>query len=109
MPLSPDQQRTLIALIDRIVPADEFPSASQNGVTVYIERLLQSDLKQRDADVRSGLDSLDLNAIVRHRTPFAELDAAEQDELLRGIEHELFFRLMVTLAGEGYYTDPGNG
>jgi hypothetical protein len=108
-----EQRRTLISLIDRIVPADDFPSASGNGVIEYIDRLLQSDLQHRGDDVRFGLALLNEQAIARHSAPFADLSEPARDELLHAIESDQnareFFELIIKLTNEGYYTDPGNG
>jgi gluconate 2-dehydrogenase subunit 3-like protein len=109
MPFTAAQKRTLVALIDCIIPADEFPSASQNGVVDYLDRILDSDLRDRAADVGDGLVSLDREATARHGRAFAELDDASRVTMLRAIEGSPFFELMVTLANEGYYTDPTNG
>jgi Gluconate 2-dehydrogenase subunit 3 len=121
MPFTADQQRTLNALIDCIIPADDFPSASQNGVAVYIDRLLHSDLQHREDEVRLGLAALNDEAIARRGRAFADLDEPARIELLRLIEegeHVLamwtmpasrFFELMVTLTNEGYYADRSNG
>jgi hypothetical protein len=109
MPFTAKQKRTLVALIDCIIPADEFPKASENGVVDYIERILDSDLRDRAADVADGLVSLDREAKARHDRLFAELDEPSKIELLRAIENGAFFDLMVTLTNEAYYTDPTNG
>ena len=52
--LSDEQARTLAAICDQIVPADEFPSASQAGVLNYIDRqLIRHYRRHRDAYARA--------------------------------------------------------
>jgi hypothetical protein len=121
LPWTAEFERTLSALIDCIIPADDFPSASENGVVEYLHRLLRSDLQQRADEVRLGLAALNEEAQHRHNKPFADLAQTFQIDLLRSIENgddmwavwimppQRFFELMITLTNEGYYTDPGNG
>jgi Gluconate 2-dehydrogenase subunit 3 len=118
---TPQRRLTLGALIDRIIPADDFPSASQNGVGKFIEGILGAELAYRAEEVLLGLQSLEDEATERFKTPFTGLSAKQQDELLRDIEAgeslravwgypaRRFFELMVTLTNEGYYASPNFG
>ena len=54
--LSEDQARTLAAICDQIVPADEFPSASQAGVLTYIDRQLIRHYRRHQDAYRDGLE-----------------------------------------------------
>ena len=45
MKLNKSQQRTLRAAVDRIIPADDYPSAWQAGVGDYLARQFEGDLK----------------------------------------------------------------
>ena len=91
----------LVAVIDRIMPADEYPSASGFGAIDYVEQMLTGSASMLEV-VRAGLDGLE-------RAGFAAADAARQDEMLRGVEREGWFAHLVELTGEGVYADPGNG
>ncbi len=114
------QSLTLTAVIDRIIPADDYPSASENGVLVFLDRLLATDLASQRDLVNAGLVAIDAEAQSRHGLPFASLDADRQDALLTDIEANrvstawsvdarTWFQLLVRLTNEGYYADPGNG
>ena len=117
-----DQTRrsTLIAAVDRIIPADDFPSASQAGAVEFITRLLDGDLCTVAVQFYDGLDALNAEAIAREDQPFASLPEAKQDSLLEAISANetvadwpqspsSFFDLLIRLTGEGYYSNPGNG
>jgi hypothetical protein len=118
---TPQRRLTLAALIDRIIPPDDYPSASQNGVGKYIEGILGAELAYRLEEVLLGLQSLEEESNERFKTPFTGLSTTQQDELLRDLEADgptravwghparRFFELMVTLTNEGYYTSPNFG
>lgn len=120
LPLSPDELTALRALLDRLIPPDDFPGAVGAGVETYVLRQLQGDLAAQAPAVAAGLRQLDTEARARHGRTFAALAAAQQDGLLAGLEAGQtaadwpssaadFFNLMVNLAAEGFYADPGNG
>jgi choline dehydrogenase-like flavoprotein len=113
---------TLRALVDRIIPADDYPSGWQVGVGDFLQRIVERDLADRAASIRAGLGLLDAEARARHRdTPFARLPEAAQDalitDLLAGnssqvwdsVPAEEFLRMMIGLSVQGYYGDPDNG
>lgn len=119
--LFPDD--TLRALLDRLIPSDDFPGAIAAGVEDY----LRGSLTGRDPSelnrLAEGLRHLDRESALRHRAArFAELTPTDQDALLREIESgktrhawpqecsaATFFARMVELAHEGFYADPANG
>jgi len=118
--LSELQHATLRALVDRIIPADDFPSGWQAGVGDYLARQFERDLHPQLDRYRAGLDALDAEAQAGTGAHFAELDAAQQDALLRRVEvgsvatawpinPAAFFQAAVEHAMEGFYSDPGNG
>jgi len=53
--LSEDQARTLAALCDQIIPADDFPSASQAGAVAFIDRQLVRHYAVHQQAYRDGL------------------------------------------------------
>ena len=114
--------RTLRALVDRIVPADDFPSAWEAGAGEFLQALLSGDLRARASDVESGLRIVDAEARARHVvTTFADLGDEEQDalvtDLLAGrtrvewdaVAADTFLTLVVSLTVQGFYGDPDNG
>ena len=84
--LTEPQIATLRALVDRIIPADEFPSGWQAGVGDYLAGQFERDLRPQLDRYRAGLDALDAEAQAGSGRRFAELNAEEQDALLRRVE-----------------------
>ena len=118
--LTQSQRATLRALIDRIIPADDFPSGWDAGVGDYLDRQLSGDLSALVEMYRAGLDALDGEARAMTGVDFAQLAPDTQDEVLRRVEAgdvsadwsvdpSAFFRTAIEHAAEGYYGDPGNG
>ena len=114
------QMRTLRALLDTVIPPDDYPGAWQAGVGDYLMRQLRGDLAASLLSYRSFLDGLDAEAQAVHRRFFADLGADERTALLKRIEEDklsadwsmapaAFFRQVVEHCAEGFYSDPGNG
>jgi hypothetical protein len=103
------QEQVLTAVIDRIIPADDFPSASQAGVMNFLHRTLAGDAAMFAPVLAEGL--ADLERATREATSmsFVDLDPAAQDKLLTAIGDTPFFRRLTEMTNEGYYADPGNG
>jgi len=106
--------------MDRIIPADEFPSASAAGVLNYIQRIFDTDLRAAQDSFISGLGMLYREAEARHSAPFARIAPTQQDTLISELAKNDttcvwsapaadFIRAAINLVSEGYYADPGNG
>lgn len=119
-PLTPSQEAVLRAALNRIVPADDFPSAWEAGAGTYVLRQLADVAPAQIDSVAAGLDALEAEAQANHGSSFIALDSAQQDGLLTRLERRQldtiwsvdpadFFELLVTLTMEGFYADPGNG
>lgn len=121
MQLAPELEETLRAVVDRIIPADDYPSASENGVLGYIDRLIEMDTTgARRYTYEAGLAALDGEARARLGRAFVDLSDAEQDQVLSAVEANdvqtrwplptaEFFLTAVYHTAEGYYGDPGQG
>jgi len=96
---------TFRAVLDRIIPADDYPGALGNGVDAFILSLWDVGLVAEPQVISQGLIDLDRQA----PRSFAELSAEEQDRLLLGRKDEAWFRMLCELAAEGFYADPANG
>jgi len=106
VPLNERQTQTLHALVNCIVPADDYPNGWDAGVGEYLARLLTREPPLLFA-YRSGLDAIEAEA-----PGFCLLPAPAQNALLTCLEREergAFFRLLVTHVMEGFYADPGSG
>ncbi len=100
--LSDRQQALLRAVIDRIVPADAFPSATGFGADRFILDILEGDARPVRQLIGYGLDELG-------RLGFLDKTPEEQDLLLAAEEGASWFGRLVELTQEGVYADPGNG
>ena len=109
--LSDDHARTLAALCDQIIPADDFPSASQAGAVTYIDRQLARHYRRHRALYLEGLKQIDATSRSRHGHAFADATTAEQFEIVRAVEQEnrRFFDLVRQHTMEGYYGSPRHG
>jgi len=80
------QLRVLRPLLDRIIPADDFSSATEAEVDTYVLRLLDTDLEYKRDQIEAGLDNLDAEARAQFNGGFAELTPEQQDQLLKTLE-----------------------
>src|ERR1035438_7940936 len=55
--LSGEQAGTLKAICDQIIPADDYPSASQAGVLTYTDRQLTRHYRRHQEAYREGLEN----------------------------------------------------
>ncbi|MGD0786462.1 MAG: gluconate 2-dehydrogenase subunit 3 family protein [Terracidiphilus sp.] len=109
--LSEDQARALAAICDQIVPADDFPSASQAGVLSFIDRQLVRHFRRHREAYRSGLE--EAQAISRERCgqDLALLPPQQQLEIVSELSRQdrEFFELVRGHTLEGYYGSPRHG
>ena len=108
------------ALMNRVIPPDDFPDAWDAGVGDYLARQFELDLREQSEMYRLGLEALEAEALASAATGFAGLDASAQDAILSRLEAgeamsswpvdpAKFFRTVTEHVMEGYYSDPGNG
>jgi gluconate 2-dehydrogenase gamma chain len=109
--LSDTHARTLSALCDQIIPADDFPSASQAGVVTYIDNQLARHYRRHRAAYRDGLDKIDSIARQRFGLAFPDATPAQQLQIVLDVEkqHPDFFDLVREHTMEGYYGSPRHG
>jgi len=118
--LSASQLTTLHALMDRIIPPDDYPGAWDAGVGDYLARQFERDLRDCLELYRGGLDALEAEAQASAGASLAALQPEHQDALLKRVEAgqvahawpvdpAQFFQMVVQHVHEGFYSDPGNG
>ena len=102
---------TLRAVVDCLIPPDDFPCAYDAGVCNYIEQLFQTDLAEHAEFFQAGIDAIDVEALATYNAPFAVLTRDQQVSILEGIESAAarFFEMLVNITAEGYYSDPQQG
>ena len=109
--LTEEQARTLQAICDQIIPADEFPSAAQAGVLSYIDgQLMRHYRRHRDA-YRRGLEAAQTLSRKRFGQDLSALTPAQQLDLVSALELQEghFFALVRNHTMEGYYGSPRHG
>ena len=117
---SAPQLRLIEALVDRLIPSDENgPGARESGVHIYIDRSFTGYLAHQKSTFTAGLEAIDALAHTRHGALFADLDAAQKDELLTILERNdapgfqpgsrAFFYRLRQLTLEGMFGDPFYG
>lgn len=117
--LTAAEKRTVTALADVIIPADEFgPAASAVGVPDFIDEWVSApyDTQVKDRKtIRDGLAWLDGEANKRFGKGFADSAVAQQTAILEDIVKEgtdarkqvrAFFTVFRDRAAGGYYTTP---
>jgi hypothetical protein len=118
--LTPNHLITLRSLLNRIIPADDYPDAWDAGVGDYLLRQFNGDLKDSLSTYLAGLEALDAEALAQANAKFAALPPDAQDALLKRVEAGQvttvwatdpmqFFKTVIEHATEGFYSDPGNG
>jgi len=118
-PLSDAQLGLLAAIVDRIIPRDELsPSASECGVTEYINRSLGDYLAAEKPAFIEGLEMTDAFARRTEDKAFVDLPAEKQDALLTAMDNgaaegfanaKVFFNRARRLTLEGMFGDPYYG
>ncbi|MCM3629721.1 gluconate 2-dehydrogenase subunit 3 family protein [Paenibacillus glycanilyticus] len=118
--MSQDQADSLLkAVTDRMIPKDDWHSASDAGVLTYLERYAAQDADLWAEVIEPGLLSLQEEAVRLYGKPFSDLPDNEQDQLLEEAESDafrnwpvsskLFFDTLLNLTADGYYGTPEAG
>ena len=109
--LSDAQAVTLAVLCDQIIPADDFPSASQAGAVSYIDRQLARHYLRHQSVYREGLDATERLSRSRFGATFADATPDQRLQIAMELEKEnrTFFELVRQHTMEGYYGAPRHG
>jgi len=111
---------TLRAVVDCLIPPDDYAGAFDAGVCDFIVRLFETDLAEQREFFDAGLEAIESEALARFDTRFADLSPDQQVVILEGIERgsvntpwpiapDQFFEVLVRTTAEGYYSDPEQG
>jgi hypothetical protein len=118
--LDEHQLNTLKAVVNTIIPPDDFPAGWEAGVGDYLLQQFTRDLQPIVSDYQQWLGALNDEACAVHGKVFAEISSEAQTELLAEIEQgqiqvqwnidaAAFFQLIVAHCAEGFYANPENG
>ena len=111
---------TLRAVVDCLIPPDDFPGAYDAGVCDYLKRLFRTDLASQSGFFYAGVEGIEAEALARFNTLFVDLTPEQKIVTLAGIESgevksswsispSRFFEMLVNTTAEGYYSDPQQG
>lgn len=112
--------RILRAVLDCLIPADDYPGAWDAGGADYLVRQFNRDLAGQRDFYCLGLDAVEAESQARFQSSFTQLTAAQQTEILESVESgnvattwqvspPSFFTLLVNTTAEGYYSNPEQG
>src|SRR5271157_1239308 len=120
--LSEDEARTLEAICERIIPADQDPGAAWAGVVVFIDRQLLGPYRRLRKTYRLGIAGSNGTGLAMFGKPFVTLTPQQQDAVLQTMDKDQapgecwkqvsaksFFALVVNHTMQGFYGDPRHG
>ena len=99
MPLSPDDIDKLVAVIDCIIPADDYPSASEAGVLNFLLPLIEAE----------GVESQYVHGLHSLPQDFVSSSPEARTKLLMEFKDQSFVEFVARQTIEGYYANPENG
>jgi len=102
---------TLAAICDQIIPADDFPSASQAGVLNYIDLQLLGPYRRHQKTYLKGVKQANELSRGRFGVELAQISVLQQFEIVSAIERDNkpFFDLIRAHTMQGYYGTPRHG
>ena len=116
-----DDAATVAAFAERLMPGTPGkPGATEAGVLNYIDLALAGAYADQQDFYRRGLAALEGYCRVAHGKPFAQLAAAQQDDVIAALEQDrpnnftwpsaqAFFATLRTHTMEGMFADPVYG
>jgi gluconate 2-dehydrogenase gamma chain len=109
--LNRENALTLAGICDQIIPADDYPSASQAGVLIYIDRQLTHHYSKFQAKYLAGFKLADDFSQKQFGRRFALLASERQLKIVSAIENSDpdFFEMVRRHTLEGYYGAPRHG
>lgn len=85
--LSTEQSDLLVAMVDLILPATNTPGATDAGVHVFVDELLDGWVEAEERDrFLGGLDAVDAEMRETRGVPFLDASPEEQQALLRRLD-----------------------
>ena len=109
--LKESEAATLAAICDQIIPADDFPSASQAGVLNFIDLQLLGSYRRHQKTYLDGLKQANELSRSRFGVELANASVLQQFEVVNTIERDNtpFFDLGRAHTMQGYYGTPRHG
>ncbi|MDR1718636.1 MAG: gluconate 2-dehydrogenase subunit 3 family protein [Dysgonamonadaceae bacterium] len=111
----------LIALCEQIIPADEFPGATDAGVIHFIDKQSKLRFPKEQILFKNGIASLQAWCRATHNRLFEELDVPTQIAIMQSMEKDEiksdlwkiapkdFFNKLLARTMQGFYGSPRHG
>lgn len=108
--LTEEEAQEFHAIAARIIPSDETRGATEAGVIYFIDNVLADGREEQHEELRAGMRELQVAAALTFNASyFHELEAEQQDQLLREIEDTPFFGTIRFLTIAGMFSLPEYG
>lgn len=105
--LSPEQNETVMAVTEAIIPTTDTPGAKTVKVNEFIDDLLADWYKPDEkVDFLDGIDQIDRYAQNAYKQPFAKCTAEQQNAIVKKMAstNDDFWKRLKGVTLEGYYT-----
>lgn len=105
------EARTVDAICEGIIPADQDPGAHEACAVNYIDLQLTRSFRRHQSLYRQGIAAIDAACRKKFNKPFVEVTIDQKNEVLLEAEENSkeFFDLIVTHTRQGFYGDPRHG
>jgi len=120
--LREEDARTLEAICDRIIPADQDPGAAWAGAVTFIDRQLLGPYRRFRKTYQWGLAGTNTTSLATFGKAFLALTLEQRDKVLQTMDKgqargecwkqvsaKSFFDLVVSHTMQGFYGDPRHG
>lgn len=120
--LNEEEIALLDAIVEQIIPTDDFPGGKWANVSNFIDKQLDSYYKKHQITYREGLASFEKTVQELKKEKFEDLPFAEQTKILEKMESgefpgdywedhspARFFDLIRQHSLQGFYGSPGHG
>ncbi|MGA9407945.1 MAG: gluconate 2-dehydrogenase subunit 3 family protein [Bacteroidota bacterium] len=120
--LSDDEESLLNAIVEQIIPTDEWSGGRDAGVVNFIRKQLEGPYRRFQGDYRKGLAAITRNCLEKYNEKFEALPWEQQTSFLTDMESGRlndgpwkngfgvkFFELLRSHSLQGYYGSPRHG
>jgi len=109
--LTADQAAEIEAAASRMIPTDENPGAREAGVIYFIDRALATFATDKREDYAKGLSVLQSKTqeLFPSASKFSQATADQQDAVLKALEGQPIFELILSHTVMGFLCDPMRG
>jgi len=109
--LTGEEARTLDAICDQLIPADQDPGAAATGAVVFIDRQLAGPYRRYRRAYREGLAQAAALGRKMFGKPLHELAGGERLAVVGRLEKDArpFFEMVLAHTMQGFYGSPRHG